>query len=178
MGFPRLEQGISYRARPCYDVAAMPPQLLEPRGTVIVAPDASRYLTVEKGPSSSRAQAGALRGLTDQRLIHHFGVPEIVDAGFSPDGRRLALLVDRRRKEPGIVTGGFARGLHVFDTGTGQEVVTIPIPVPVWPEPDWLFSSDGRAVALWYGRGPGQVRDGDDPDDRPKTVAIWEIAPG
>jgi hypothetical protein len=95
----------------------LPPRILELRGTVIVVPDASRYLTVEKGPSSSRAQAGALRGLTDQRLIHHFGVPEIVDAGLSPDGRRLALLVSRLPLRPlQILPGPFGRGLTLLLT--------------------------------------------------------------
>src|SRR5258708_707147 len=50
---------------------------------------------------------------------------------------------DWDKPDPGIVSEGFARVLRVVDTDTGQEVATISFPIPVWPDPDWLFSPDG-----------------------------------
>jgi WD40 repeat protein len=175
-GLPRRERNISYRARPCYDVSVMPPRLLDLGNHVVVSPNASRYLTTENTVTSNGRTVN-LHGLNDQHQIRHFDVPGLIDARFSPDGHRLALLVAREEMDPGRRILGFARTLRVVDTDSGREAAMIPIPAPVWPEPDWTFSPDGKMMAVWYNRGTNVVLNDDSPSDRPQTVELWDIPP-
>jgi len=124
-----------------------------------------------------RSRTINLHGLNDQHQIRNFDVPGLIDARFSPDGHRLALLVDREGTDPGSRMLGFARTLRVVDTDTGREAAMIPIPVPVWPEPDWTFSPDGKMMAIWYNRGTNVVLNDESPSDRPQTVELWDIPP-
>ena len=62
---------------------------------------------------------------------------------------------------------------------TGRVVATFAPPTPIWPDPDWAFSPDGKTLALWFRRGTNSYRDGDEePFDRPQTVELWDVPDG
>ena len=108
---------------------------------------------------------------------------------FSPDGRTIAVLVDRfpvsparewlRRQIPGIPErlgmGHPYHAIRLFDTATGRARCEVTLPFIDWSESDFAFSPEGTSLAVKYAlnarglAGPAPV-DG-------RRVEVWDLPP-
>jgi hypothetical protein len=178
-GMPRIEpqmgQGKEHQA---YDLAAMPPARLD-LGPVEVAisPDGSRYAAVIGERFKRGALALALHDLPSLRETGRCEVDGLVGAGFSPDGRRLALLFGRHEAQPGWPGTRYVLEIRLLDPITARVLATIPSPGPTWGNYGWKFSPDGKSLAVRYPTGSNISGPGDpSPADHPMTLEIWDIS--
>ena len=167
---PSVERAGGYF---CYDLATLPPRRVELRpGEMAIAPVGSRYAAV----------LGLTVSLHDLPSLREGGRIEVagrvVGAGFSPDGRWLALLVGRHEAIPPGTESRYLLELELVDPTTARVVATIPSPGQTWGNYGWKFSPDGSTVAVRYRTGSNVSRPGDpDPSDRPMSLELWEIRP-
>jgi hypothetical protein len=102
----------------------------------------------------------------------------LVQAEFSPDGRRLALLIGRNEEVAGGPGTQYVMEIRLLDTATARVVTTVPSPGQTWGNFGWTLSPDGRSLAMYYRTGSNVYRPGEpDPSDRPMSVDVWEIPP-
>ncbi len=168
------DQGKGYA---CYDLATLPPRglALEP-GERVIAPDVSRYATVLSRGGMWGSASVVLHDLPSSRESGHIEIPGLIGAGFSPDGRRLALLSGRNAATtPGSETR-YVLEIRLLDPTTARVLVTIPSPGETWGNYGWTFSPDGRYLAIHHRTGSNISRPGDaEPNERPMNLDIWEI---
>jgi hypothetical protein len=99
-------------------------------------------------------------------------------AGFSPDGRWLALLAGRHLAVPPVAETRWVWEIRLVDPATARPLATIPSPGQSWGNHGWKFSPDGKSLAVSYRTGSNEFRPGEpDPSDRPMTLEIWELLP-
>ena len=120
----------------------------------------------------------AMHDLPSLREIGRVEADGLVGAGFSPDGRWLALQVGRQEELPPGLGTRYLLGIRLLDPATARVMVTIPSPGGTWGNHGWKFSPDGKSLAVYYHTGSNVSRPGDpNPSDRPMTLEIWEIQP-
>lgn len=136
-----------------------------------------RYATFS-GADEQEKRTLVLHGLADRRELGQASVERLIEAGFSPDGRWLALQVARLGKRPDGPGKMYLMEIQLLDPATALLLATVPAPGQIWGNQSWTFSPDGNSLAAWYGTGSNVRRAGDpDPLDRPLTVEIWELPP-
>jgi WD40 repeat protein len=179
-GMPRLDPQIG-RGGPffCYDLATLPPVRLElESGELVISPDGRRYAAVRGERGRGVPLIVALRDLPSQRESSLVEVDGLVGAGFSPDGRWLALLVGRNEVIIPSTEMRYALKIQLLDPTTARVLVTIPSPGQTWGNYGWKFSPDGKSLAVYYRTGSNVQGPGDpDPSDRPMNLEIWELPP-
>jgi WD40 repeat protein len=177
----------------CYDVSSTPPRQLD-LGTApfIASPDARRYVQMLGRTQSEPRCTLVIRDLPSLRASGRLDMTDLIQADFSPDGRWL-LLSTARNVKPTQWTGIFRwlkdripalfppdRGwqsiheIRLLDPATARLRATIRPPDPIWQDPHWMFSPDGKMLAVWYTNGTST-----DPDifDRPVTIELWDVLP-
>ena len=133
-----------------------------------------------------------IRDLPSLRASGRLDMTDLIQADFSPDGRWL-LLSTARNVKPTQWTGIFRwlkdripalfppdRGwqsiheIRLLDPATARLRATIRPPDPIWQDPHWMFSPNGKMLAVWYTKGTST-----DPDisDRPVTIELWDVLP-
>jgi hypothetical protein len=175
---------------PCYDVSSRPPRRLDlgegqllvqpltyehPR--LLIAPSALRYATVSRADERGRRTI-VLRDLADRRVLGQCTVTSLEEAGFSPDGRWLALLVGRNEEIPNGPGTRYLREILLLDSATARVAATVPSPGQTWGNWGWMFSPDGASLAVYYRTGSNVHEPGEpEPTDRPMNVEVWELRP-
>ncbi|MEJ7637930.1 MAG: hypothetical protein WKF75_08105, partial [Singulisphaera sp.] len=171
---PQIGQKEEYY---CFDLTTMPPSRLNlGHGELIISPDGRRYAAVRGGRGTGNPRPVVLHELPSLREIGRLDVTGLDGAGFSPDGRWLALLVWRNEVIPPGSERRPVMEIQLLDPATARVLVTIPSPGPTWGNYGWRFTPDGNILAVYYRTGSNTSRPGDpDPSDRPMNVEIWEI---
>lgn len=173
---PQIAQPEEYY---CFNLATMPPSRLNlGPGEMIISPDGRRYAAVQGERGTGEPRPLVLHELPSLRALGRLDVTRLAGAGFSPDGRWLALLVWRYEViHPGSETQSVLE-IQLVDPATARVLVTIPSPGPTWGNYGWTFSPDAKTLAVYYRTGSNTSRLGDpDPFDQPMNVEIWEITP-
>src|SRR5262249_45517152 len=136
------------------------------------------YAAVRGERGTGNPRPVVLHELPSLHEIGRLDVTGLDAAGFSPDGRWLALLVWRNEV---ISSGSETRPvmeIQLLNPATARVLVTISSPGPTWGNYGWRFSPDGKTLAVYYRTGSTVSRLEDpDPFDRPMNVEIWEIPP-
>jgi WD40 repeat protein len=179
-GLPRMDphivraEGYSY-----YDLTTLPPNRVElETGELVISPDGSRYAAVRGKRGAPGPLTVSLHDLPSLRESGRIEVAGLVGAGFSPDGRWLALVAGRHEVLPTGTGTRYLREVRLVDPVTVRVVATIPAPEQIWGNPGWKFSPDGKSLAVYYRTGSNVSRPGEpDPSDRPMTLELWEIEP-
>jgi hypothetical protein len=105
-------------------------------------------------------------------------VTGLVEAGFSPDGRWLALLVGRDEEMPGGQGTEYRMEIQLLDPATAWVAATVSSPGRTWGNWGWTFSPDGKSLAVFYRTGSNVHQPGEpEPNDRPMNAEVWEIQP-
>ncbi len=154
----------------------MPPKgvELEP-GAPIIAPDGSRYAAVLDCRGLWGSSTVVLHDLPSSRTSGPIEMPGLIGAGFSPDGRRLALLSGRNPVTPSGLETRYDLELRLLDPITARVRVTIPSPGQTWGDSGWKFSPDGEYLAIHYRTQIDDDRPGDPDPPNITKVDIWEI---
>ena len=186
-GHPSHNMNVEF---PCYDVSSLPPRRLElGEGQFVVQPLTNKeprllvsLATMRYAAFSQADEQGhrtiVLHSLPDRRVLKQSTVNGLDRAEFSPDGRWLALLVGRHAEIPGGQGTQYRMEIQMLDPATVRVLATVPSPGQTWGNYDFLFSPDGKSLAVFYRTGSNSYRPGDpDPGDRPMDVEVWEIRP-
>ncbi len=179
-GMPRIEPQMSqWKGPPVYDLATMPPVRLPlESGELAISPDGRRYAALIGERFQGGPLALSLRNLPSMRETGRREVNGLVGAGFSPDGRWLAILVGRHEAMPAGSGSRYVLETQLLDPLTARVLATIPSPGPTWGNYGWKFSPDAKSLAIDYRTGSNVSRAGDpDPIDRPMNLEIWDLFP-
>jgi WD40 repeat protein len=180
IGTPQIHPQIMQRQEYYgYDMAGMPPKRLDlGPGELAISPDGQRYAAVGGRRGAGVPQTVTFYDLPSLRETGKADVSGIDGAGFSPDGRWLAVLAWRHEV---VLPGPTSRSrteIRLLEPATGRVRHTIPSPGQTWGNYHWKFSPDGTSLAVTYLTGSNRSTPGEpDPSDRPLTVEIWEIPP-
>ena len=163
----------------CFDLATMPPKRLElGSAELAISPDGRRYASLRGERGTGAPIIVALHELPSLRGIGEVEADGLAGAGFSPDGRWLALLVGRIEVLPPGPETRYVQEIRLIDPATARLRLTIPSPGQTWGNYGWKFAPDGKSLAVYYRTGSNVGSLGDpDPSDRPMTVEIWEVPP-
>jgi WD40 repeat protein len=171
---------------PSFAVSPLPPRRLElgdgqfvttpltyKEARLLVSPPAMRFAAFGLPDDLGRRNV-VVRKLPGLEKLGNFVVTGLIEAGFSPDGRWLVTWTGTQEAAPDNSGARYVRQLQVLEPQTGQMVFTVPLPEPVWGDPRWKLSPDGRTLAVAYTIGTGS-----DPDilERPRTIDLWDISP-
>lgn len=179
---PQADQSAGYYA---YDLGVRPPKRLELESAeLVISPDGRRYAAVRGKRGSGGPLTVSLHDLPSLRETGQYDLTGLVGAGFSPDGRWLALMAFRHEtitsgtKTHSVVETRSLLEIRLLDPATARVRATIPSPGHTWGNYGWKFSPDGKLLAVDYRTGSNAYRPGDpDPTDRPMNVDIWELPP-
>jgi hypothetical protein len=150
---------------------------LEP-GEMAISPDGSRYAVVRGKRGAGVPLTMSRQQLPSLREVGRIEVAGLVGAGFSPDGRWLALLAGRHQAVPPGTGTRYLQEIRLVDPATARVVATVPSPGQTWGNYGWKFSPDGTFLAVDYRTGSNVSLLGDpDPFDRPMNLEVWEIQP-
>jgi WD40 repeat protein len=160
----------------CYDLTTLPPKGLElESGAPIVAPDGSRYAAVPSPGGLWGSSTVSLHGLPSSRETGHIEMAGLIGAGFSPDGRWLALLLGRNPVTPPGWETRYDLELRLLDPTSARVRVTLPSPGQTWGTSGWKFSPDGKYLAVNYRTQIDDDRPGDPNPSHIMKLDIWEI---
>jgi WD40 repeat protein len=177
-GMPRVDTHISGGGpNTCYDLAAMPPTRSDlGSGEAIISPDGRCYAALIGERFKRGSLAVALHDLPSMRETGRIETDGLVGAGFSPDGRWLALMVGRHEVMPPGSPSRYVLEIRLLDSTTARVLATIPSPGETWGNYGWKFTPDGKSLAIRYRTGSNVSKRGDpSPSDRPMTLELWDI---
>ena len=172
---------------PCYDVSTLPPRRVElgegqlapvtyDEARLIVSLTGRCYLTFG-AIGENRVRTVVLHDLYNRRALGQYVVTGLIEAGFSPNGRILAVWSQREEPDPAGQGNRYPCRLELLDPATGRVLHTIPTPEVAWQQARWRFSPDGECLAVWYTKGPMGPTSDPNAGDRPGTVDLWEVPP-
>jgi hypothetical protein len=173
---PQISQGGEHS---CYDLTTLPPRRLDlGPSELVISPDGRRYAALHGERFKGVPLALSLHDLPSLRESGRIDATGLSGAGFSPDGRWLALLVGRNAAiAPGQETR-YVLEIRLVDPATARVEATIASPGQTWGNYGWKFSPDGKSLAVYYRTGSNVSGPGDpDPSDRPMNLDIWELPP-
>jgi hypothetical protein len=178
-GIPGVASGVARgRGYSCYDLATLPPKGLELEpGAPILAPDGSRYAVVFDCGGLWASSTVMLHDLPSPRASGRIEMAGLIGAGFSPDGRRLALLSGRNPMTPPGLETRYDLELRLLDPATARVLVTIPSPGQTWGDSGWKFSRDGTYLAIHYRTQIDDDRPGDPNPPNITKIDIWDLRP-
>jgi WD40 repeat protein len=102
---------------------------------IALSPDGSRVATV-MAPAPGLVKTVRITDVATGAEVHTLNAPDVAGVDFSPDGRRLATFAN---------LPGTQGPVKVWDTATGQELLTIKDVARLWGYPAG-FSADGHSL--------------------------------
>ena len=173
---PLVEHASPYYG---YDLAELPPKRLElPAGELAIAPDGSRFATVQGKRFAGELLTVVLHDLPSRRKTGQLTMPGLAGAQFTPDGRWLALLTGRCETIPGLGYSSHTQEVQFVDPRTARVSCFTASRGPIWGDCHWKFSPDGKTLAFSYttqSNDPQEQKS--NPAENPITVELWEIEP-
>lgn len=176
-GMPRIEPNSGPEGEYfCFDVSGATPKRLDlGPGEIVISQVGDCYAAVQGKRNGSDPRTIILRELPSMHETGRLAAIGLAGAEFSPDGRRLALLLGRYETPPDAKTR-YVMEIQLVDPKTAQVAATIPSPGQTWGNYGWKFSPDSKSLAVYYRTGSGSSRPGEpDPSARPMNVEIWEL---
>jgi hypothetical protein len=170
---------------PCYDLSTLPPRPVElgegqfvvqpltyREGRLLISLASGRYANFSEAAKNDHRTV-VIHDLHTRKELGRFVLNRLLDAEYSPDGRWLAVCESRfEATDAGPGNDLYRRYLWLLDPEAGRIRLTIPTPEPIWGDPRWTFSPDGRSIAVSYLKGKNT-----DPGitERAHSIDLWDL---